>query len=115
MIAIVMGKMTVRRVLARCRFSNWPPQIHFIAGGKAACRAESLLRLRDKAALVASADVGAHSDLPPVFAPRDDGGAVDDADLRQLRERHAPAFVRRHQHVADGGARWRAPREYIEP
>ena len=64
-------------------------------------RVEPLLRVGHEAALIAAADVGAHRDLPPILAARDDARAVDHLDLRELRQRHASAFARGDQDVAD--------------
>src|SRR5262249_39742255 len=55
-----------------------------------------------KTSLIAPADVGANVNLPLVLAPRDDRGAVDHCDFRQLRERHASAVTRGNQDAPDG-------------
>ena len=64
MIAIVIGRMMVRPLPRALQVLELPAPVHSIAGGKLHGRAESRLRLRDKAPLIAPADVGAHSDLP---------------------------------------------------
>ena len=107
---MVIGRMIASRLRARSRFSNCPPQSTRVAGREfdgalriCACASLTKLPWSRPRMLVRTEIWRLFSRRAMMLAP------LTTSMSRQLRERHAAAFARRHQDVADGRRRRRAP------
>ncbi len=94
----VTGTTICSRALARSKYSNWPLQVDVIAGREIDLGGHRLLRLGDIAAEIAVAQIDEDIERELRVLGADARGALRQADLGHLAERHRAAARQRDQH-----------------